>query len=213
VIGLDLSCSILMGVFPQNSNLFRLSHLQKLNLSFNSFNLSKISPNIGGLSNLTRLDLSSASFGRIVPSELSHLSWNPLIFHSGDFQILLSNLTNIRVLSLGSVDMISTAMPANWSSSLTYLNLKFTELHGLLPNFIFHLPRLQTFILYDNKNLSISLPENNVSTDFISSFTSLRSLSLERCGLCGPFPNSIANLSQIVELHLWGVILLAILRR
>ncbi|KAK3227280.1 hypothetical protein Dsin_007142 [Dipteronia sinensis] len=42
VTGLDLSCSWLYvyGIIPSNSSLFLLSHLQKLDLAFNDFNLS-----------------------------------------------------------------------------------------------------------------------------------------------------------------------------
>ncbi|KAH7543848.1 hypothetical protein JRO89_XS15G0031200 [Xanthoceras sorbifolium] len=37
VIDLDLSCSQLYGSIPSNSSLFRLSHLQRLDLAFNHF--------------------------------------------------------------------------------------------------------------------------------------------------------------------------------
>jgi len=37
VIGLDLACSGLTGELHPNTSLFRLSHLQSLNLAFNYF--------------------------------------------------------------------------------------------------------------------------------------------------------------------------------
>ena len=44
VIGLDSSCSRLEGSIDDNSSLFHLSHLQSLNLAFNYFSGSQISP-------------------------------------------------------------------------------------------------------------------------------------------------------------------------
>ncbi|GMH28647.1 hypothetical protein Nepgr_030490 [Nepenthes gracilis] len=44
IIGLDLSCSELQGTIPANSTLFTLRHLRSLNLAFNDFYPSRISP-------------------------------------------------------------------------------------------------------------------------------------------------------------------------
>ncbi|KAH7543853.1 hypothetical protein JRO89_XS15G0032000 [Xanthoceras sorbifolium] len=52
VIDLDLSCSQLYGSIPSNSSLFRLSHLQRLDLAFNHFSSSYID-------HFVSLDLSS----------------------------------------------------------------------------------------------------------------------------------------------------------
>ena len=53
VIGLDLSCSGLYGKIHPNNTLLKLAHLQTLNLAFNHFNWSRISPEFGGLVSLT----------------------------------------------------------------------------------------------------------------------------------------------------------------
>ncbi|XP_075658790.1 receptor-like protein 6 [Castanea sativa] len=50
VIGLDLSSSYLCGSINSSSSLFRLVHLEKLNLADNDFNYSQISPSIRYLS-------------------------------------------------------------------------------------------------------------------------------------------------------------------
>ena len=52
VIGLDLSSSCLYGSINSNSTLFRLAHLQSLNLADNHFNYSQIPSQVGNLSRL-----------------------------------------------------------------------------------------------------------------------------------------------------------------
>jgi len=57
VIGLNLSNSCLFGSINSNSSLFRLVHLQSLNLSNNDFNGSHIPSQVRDLSRLIDLDL------------------------------------------------------------------------------------------------------------------------------------------------------------
>ncbi|KAM3324565.1 receptor-like protein Cf-9 [Capsicum chacoense] len=62
VIELDLSCSGLQGKFHTISSLFHLSNLKRLDLSYNDFSGSLISPKFGELSSLTHLDLMYLGF-------------------------------------------------------------------------------------------------------------------------------------------------------
>ncbi|CAH2068785.1 unnamed protein product [Thlaspi arvense] len=62
VIGLDISSSFIYGSINSNSSLFRLVHLQRLNLAGNNFNYSEVPSAIGSLSWLTHLDLSHSKF-------------------------------------------------------------------------------------------------------------------------------------------------------
>ncbi|KAK6802347.1 hypothetical protein RDI58_000127 [Solanum bulbocastanum] len=55
VIELDLSCSQLHGKFYSNSSLFQLFNLKRLDLSYNNFSGSLISPKFGEFSSLTHL--------------------------------------------------------------------------------------------------------------------------------------------------------------
>ena len=74
VIELDLRCSQLQGKFHSNGSLFQLFNLKRLDLSFNNFTGSLISPKFGEFSSLMHLDLLDSGFTGIIPSEICHLS-------------------------------------------------------------------------------------------------------------------------------------------
>ncbi|KAM3289247.1 receptor-like protein Cf-9 [Capsicum chacoense] len=232
VIELDLSCSQLVGKIDSNSSLFQLSHLQRLDLSWNNFANSRISPEFGRFSNLTHLDLSLSSFSGQIPPEISHLSRlqslrlsssSDLRLAAHDFKLLLQNLTQLTELGLVRIN-ISSTIPLNFSSHLTTLRLRSTGLYGIIPESIFHLPNLETLDLSHNDQLSGSFPktkwnssaslilldlkEVNFSGNFLLEslgyLNSLRSLSLSNCNLRGPIPESLSNLTLLVSLQLAG---------
>ncbi|GAY64354.1 hypothetical protein CUMW_232880, partial [Citrus unshiu] len=74
VIKLDLSNSCLQGFINSSSGLFKLVHLEWLDLAFNYFIGSEIPPEIINLSRLSYLNLSSAGFFGQIPSEILELS-------------------------------------------------------------------------------------------------------------------------------------------
>ena len=67
VIQLNLHCSQLQGIIHSNSTLFFLPHLRSLDLSFNDFTGSQISPNFARLTSLRHLNLSYSYFVGQVP--------------------------------------------------------------------------------------------------------------------------------------------------
>ncbi|XVF79498.1 hypothetical protein PTKIN_Ptkin14bG0227800 [Pterospermum kingtungense] len=142
VISLDLSCSWLSGTIPSNSTLFQLSHLQRLDLSFNDFKNSGISSEFGRFTSLTHLDLSNSWFSGPVPHEISYLSKLNLLDLSSNPDIdlpskpvlklekstltrIVQNLTEVSEISLDGVDMSSVDPDSfkNLSHSLTSLSL------------------------------------------------------------------------------------------
>ena len=142
-------------MIDSNSSLFQLSHLQRLNLSWNEFHGSHISPEFGRFSSLTHLDLYNSNFSGQIPSEISHLSklhslrlyaTGSLRLVAHDFKLLLQNLTQLRELDLTFIN-ISSTIPLNFSSHFTNLRLGFTGLYGIIPESIFHLPNLETLRL------------------------------------------------------------------
>ncbi|EOY13856.1 Receptor like protein 6 [Theobroma cacao] len=111
VISLDLSCSWLSGALPSNSSLFLLSHLQRLDLSFNDFKKSKISSKFGLFASLTHLDLSRSWFSGRVPYEISYLS----------------KLVSLDLSSASYIDLISQA-------DESVLKLEQSTLNGIVRN-------------------------------------------------------------------------------
>ncbi|KAM3327639.1 hypothetical protein P3S68_033688 [Capsicum galapagoense] len=181
VIELDLYCSGLQGKFHTNSSLFQLSNLKWLDLSYNDFSESLISPKFGELSSLTDLYLSSSNFRGVIPVEISHLSklqvlriWTiveyGLRLEPYNFESLYKNLTQLRYLGLES-------------------------LHGVLPVRVFHLSNLESLTLSSN-SLTGPIPSN------VSGLQNLHSLILSSNYLNGTIPSRIFSLPSLSWLDL-----------
>ncbi|KAM7481225.1 hypothetical protein LguiB_005808 [Lonicera macranthoides] len=212
VIGLVLNSSFLYGSINSNCSLFNLVHLQTLNLADNNFNYSRIPSEIIRFSMLTTLNLSLSVFYGQIPSEISGLSKLVSLDLSGntDFAYyarflklekpglrgLVQNLTNLKELYLSEVE-ISSQVPENLGNltSLRSLILGNCGLYGEFPTAIFHLPNLEILSVWDNENLTGSLPE------FHQNFP-LKILVLRNTSFSGVLPYSIRNLSSLSMLFL-----------
>uniref|UniRef100_A0A2N9EIC9 Leucine-rich repeat-containing N-terminal plant-type domain-containing protein n=1 Tax=Fagus sylvatica TaxID=28930 RepID=A0A2N9EIC9_FAGSY len=216
VIGLDLSSSCLYGSINSNSSLFRLVHLQSLNLAHNHFNYSQIPSQVGNLSRLTYLNLSSSRFYGQIPFEVSMLSqlssldmgWNfglttQIFFLQSSQKVLLQltelsltslvvNLTRLEHLDLTWVN-ISSTVPNIFAnlSTLRSLYLEDCGMHGEFPIDIFMLPNLRVLNMNYNEDLTGSWP------DFHYWSSSLEDISLQATSFLGNIPPSIGNLIQL----------------
>ncbi|KAK3022797.1 hypothetical protein RJ639_046899 [Escallonia herrerae] len=205
----------------------------KLNLANNNFILSRISHNIAAFSSLTHLNLSHAELKGEIPQEISHLSklisldlshnYEKISLRSHTFSLLLQNLTQISELLLSQVH-VSTVLPINLSSSLTYLGLSLTGLHGKLPDGILHLPKLQKLERTGNDDITGKFPKLNWNSnnnslevlsvsqtsfsgelpDLVSHLKSLSYLDLSGCKFSGPIPESLGNLTHVTTLLLYS---------
>ncbi|XP_057953861.1 receptor-like protein Cf-9 homolog [Malania oleifera] len=241
VVGLDLSCSQLSlkgTIFPSrnsssnSTSFFSLHHLRKLNLAYNRFNGSHISPEFGlQITSLTHLNLSDSVFAGPIPTELSHLSKlisfdlsfsGELRYEPQSFKRLLHNLTEIRELFLDTVNM-SGVTPANsfvnLSSSLASLSLSDCELRGELPisHNILSLPNLAKLDLSYNPSLTGHLPDVVYNTSSliwldlsdtrffgeVRNLKSLKYLGLSNCNFSRAILASLgSSLNQLTELYL-----------
>ncbi|KAL6289885.1 hypothetical protein ACE6H2_007395 [Prunus campanulata] len=210
VIGLDLSSSFLYGSINSNSSLFRLVHLQRLNLADNHFNYSQVPSSIRNFPRLTYLNLSASVFSGQVPSEVSHLSklssldlslnldrfsgQGLLELHPSNMRSLVQNLTSLEKLHLSFVNIFST-VPNSMAnlSSLTSLLLKDSGMFGEFPVRIFSLPNLKTLSVRYNPDLTGYLPEFNQTSPLIS-------LLLASTSFSGHLPSSIEKLGSLNEL-------------
>ncbi|KAM1358802.1 hypothetical protein ACFX15_045029 [Malus domestica] len=203
VIGLELGSSCLYGSINCNSSLFRLVHLQRLDLSDNHFNLFQIPSRLGrDLTSLTYLNLSHSLFSSQVPSEISKLSKQSsldLSFNDNFFaeygvyisltkaklRSLVQNMTNLKQLHLGWVEIFST-FPDNFvnASSFTSLFLANCGFYGEFPVGVFHLPNLG----------SLCLQELRANFNRTNSF---KKLNIGETSFSGPLPTSIGNLRSL----------------
>uniref|UniRef100_A0A2N9F0X7 Leucine-rich repeat-containing N-terminal plant-type domain-containing protein n=1 Tax=Fagus sylvatica TaxID=28930 RepID=A0A2N9F0X7_FAGSY len=216
VIGLDLSSSCLYGLINSNSSLFRLVHLQRLNLADNDFNYSQIPSQVGNLSRLEYLNLSSSMFSGQISFEVSKLSqlsslylccnydlssWNINLLQLKKLSLtsLVGNLTRLENLDLGGVTIISTVpnIFANLST-LRSLYLHDCGMYGEFPIGIFKLRNLRFLDVKYNKNLTGYLP------DFQYWRSPLEEMDLEATNFFGELPASMGNLGSLIAFSMQG---------
>ncbi|KAF8027803.1 hypothetical protein BT93_E0662 [Corymbia citriodora subsp. variegata] len=227
VTSLDLSNGCLFGTIPANTSLFRLLHLESLNLAWNDFNSSSIPYGFSNLSRLQYLNLSNSYFSGKVPLDIPRLSrlisldlsssWSLEVPNIDNF---LHNLTMLRELDLSFI-RIPSPFPhvlANFSS-LKSLKLQVCGLHGEFPVSIFQLPNLEILDISCNDELSGFIPEQqwgnplkslflwgtNFSGEIpvsIGNLVFLNELSIRECNFSGSLPTSLGNLSQLTYLDI-----------
>ncbi|XP_062081165.1 receptor-like protein 33 [Humulus lupulus] len=220
VIGLDLFAWSLQGTISSNSTLFKLHHLQTLQLSDNDFRESFIVPEFGKFKNMTSLDLRYSNFSGHVPLEISHLSKLDYLALGGGYKVMIGentfkalsqNLSNLTSFYLVSIDLSSLSLVISVKNfpSLMYIDLDNCKLSRKLLESIFELSNLTGLSLEDNEAPNVSLPTSNWSSA-LNSLTlrhntfsidlplllkdipkSLSSLQLSFSNLVGPLPDNI----------------------
>ncbi|XP_057789419.1 receptor-like protein 7 [Salvia miltiorrhiza] len=213
VVSLQLDHESISGEIADSSSLFRLVHLQKLNLAYNKFNNTRIPKGIHNLTYLTHLNLSNAEFGGQVPLQLSFLRrlvcldisyeyLGTLSLEYPNLEMLVSNLTGLRELYLDRVGVTSSHERRKWSHiissylpNLTTLSLVRCGLSGPLAKSFWQLHSLSILRL-DWNNLGPELP------DLFTNFPSLTTLSLSDCSLKGSIPPTFANLTNLIRVDL-----------
>ncbi|KAL4633496.1 hypothetical protein ACB092_04G126600 [Castanea dentata] len=176
VISLDLSSSCLYGSINSSSSLFRLVNLQRLNLSDNYFNLSRIPVGIRQLSPLKLLKLAGTSFYGELPDSIGDLKL------LNDFDVRECNFSGPVPSSFGNLtELIYLDLGQNWKltpipffirnlTQLTYLNLGYCNLTGHIPSWLANLTQLADLRLGSN-GLHGPIPS------WISRLTNLQNLS------------------------------------
>ncbi|XP_057797384.1 receptor-like protein Cf-9 [Salvia miltiorrhiza] len=212
VVSLQLDNESISGGIADSSSLFKLMHLQKLNLAYNDFINTPIPKGIHNLTYLTHLNLSHAEFGGQVPLQLSFLgrlvcldisNYNSLTITFPNLELFVQNLTGLRELYLDGVNVTSSDHERRkWSHiissylpNLTTLSLRGCGLSGPLAKSFGQLHSLSILRL-DFNHLETELP------DLFANFPSLTTLSLGFCGLKGSIPSTFANLTKLIRLDL-----------
>ncbi|CAA7027963.1 unnamed protein product [Microthlaspi erraticum] len=229
VVELNLLGGSLNGPLRSNSSLFRLQHLQNLDLTMNNiygvlpdsignlkrlsvlnlaiYNLyGKIPSSLGNLSHLTDLDLSANGFTGELPDSMGHLNRLTTLQLdgnklSGNFPLPLLNLSSLTEIDLGP-NQFQGMLPSNMSSlsNLEDFDISGNSFHGPVPSSLFMIPSLTDLRLGRN-HLSGPLEIGNISSPSI-----LESLSLKENNFSGPISRSISKLVGLtfLDLSFWN---------
>ncbi|CAA7027953.1 unnamed protein product [Microthlaspi erraticum] len=205
VVELDLSFSYLNGALRSNSSLFRLQHLQNLDLYTN--NISGILPDsIGNLKFLSVLSLGDCNFVGKIPSSLGNLSYLTnldLSFNgfTGELPDWMRNLSELTSINLG-FNLLEGLLPSNMSSlsKLESFHIAGNSFHGSVPSSLFMIPSL-TELRLERNHLSGSPEIGNISSP-----SKFKMLSLGDNNFGGPIPESISKLIglELLDLSLWN---------
>nr|XP_051209121.1 receptor-like protein EIX2 isoform X2 [Lolium perenne] len=195
------------------SSLLSLRHLKQLDLSNNNFSGQPIPELIGALRSLTDLDLSYSNFGGRIPPHIGNLSnllslqlnsnqESQVIPHSHDLA-WVSSLRKLRVLSMSEVDLSAAVdwfQAVHLLPSLIHLDLVSCGLQNTMPPPLHsNLTSLESLDLQDNP-FNTSLVAKNLV--WLWDLPSLQVLSLIACGIHGPIPDVVGNLTSLQNLKL-----------
>ena len=188
----------LMGTMP--AELGNLSNLYYLDLSTNQLSGS-IPVELGNLTNLTYLQIRGNLMNGSIPVELSNLT-NLTFLNlgwnqlSGSIPVQLGNLTNLTYLSI-EWNQLSGSIPAELGdlSNLTYLDLINNQLIGSIPAELGNLTNL-TYLELGGNQLSGGIPAQ------LGNLANLITLGLEGNQLSGSIPAQLGNLTNLTSLNL-----------
>ncbi len=163
--------------------------------------IGTIPTEIGNLSNLTHLSLSSNGLMNAIPASigdlnaLTHLNLadNNL---SGAIPATIDNLTELSWLNLSTNNLSGTIPDAVWNlTNLTNLYLNNNNFTGSISANIGNLQNLSQLYLSDN-NLSGMIPES------LGNLSNLLRLYLQKNNLTGSIPATLGNLTGLDRLYL-----------
>ncbi|OEL30577.1 putative LRR receptor-like serine/threonine-protein kinase [Dichanthelium oligosanthes] len=154
-----------------------------ITLQMNSFSLAgRISPFVGNLSFLRKLDLSNNHLEGQIPEELGQLR-----------RLQVLNLTR---------NFLEGSIPAALGrcTQLTYLNLRINNLQGQVPQSLANLSSIKTLDL-GNNTFSGTFPS------YLDNLPHLSSVSFEFNNLSGVIPPSFWNISTLISFSVAGNVL------
>ncbi|KAK8563937.1 hypothetical protein V6N13_005843 [Hibiscus sabdariffa] len=214
VIGLDLSNQWISGEINNSNSLFRLRHLQQLNLAYNTF-IPEFPSGFGNLKNLSYLNLSNAGFTGQIPLGISHMTKlvtldlsvrylltlrSLLKLEKPNLKMLVQNLTGLKNLYLDGINI--SANGKEWSHilssslpNLQVLSMRSCYLSGPISPSLVKLKFL-SIIRLDNNKFSGPIPK------FMAEFQNLTSLHLSANKLTGRVPEEILQSPKLQTLDL-----------
>ena len=178
----------------------RLTHLRRLDFGANLL-VWRIPPELGQLTNLTWLNLESNSLSGPLPAELGNLEnlRHLLLFSnklSGQIPSELGRLSKLVKLDLRHNELIGPIPPElGRLARLRILDLGLNEITGPIPRELGRLANLKWLYLQSNR-LSGSLPEE------LGQLTNLERLDISGSRVSGPIPAQLGGLARLQVLDL-----------
>ncbi|KAG7620362.1 Leucine-rich repeat, partial [Arabidopsis suecica] len=187
VVVLDLEFNGLNGPLRSNSSLFRLQHLQILDLGSNNI-WGTLPDSIGNLKYLRVLSFKDCHLYGKIPSSLGSLSY---LTH---LDLSFNEFTSEPPDSMGNLNRL-TDMLLNLSS-LIWIDLRSNKFRGILPSNMSSLSELKLFDISGN-SFSGTIPSS------LFMIPSLRTLYLGRNDFSGPFEiGNISSQSNLEDLNI-----------
>ncbi|KAK3031339.1 hypothetical protein RJ639_035245, partial [Escallonia herrerae] len=194
-----------MGLTGQLSgDIQNLSELQILDLSYNQGLTGPVPPAIGTLKKLSNLILVGCGFNGPIPDaigslqELVFLSLNSNSF-IGSIPASIGNLSNLYWLDLAD-NKLSGKIPVSTGTTpgldMLVKAKHLNKLSGEIPSQLFNSKLTLIHVLFENNNLSGSIPST------LGLVQTLEVLRLDRNLLSGPVPSNLNNLTRVNELFL-----------
>uniref|UniRef100_A0A3Q7E8L0 Leucine-rich repeat-containing N-terminal plant-type domain-containing protein n=1 Tax=Solanum lycopersicum TaxID=4081 RepID=A0A3Q7E8L0_SOLLC len=201
VIELDLRCSQLQGKLHSNSSLFQLSNLKRLDLSYNDFTGSPISPKfaICNLKTFILLNLKSNNLEGTIPQclgEMSELQVLDLSNNSlsGTMNTTFSIGNPLHIIKLDWNKLQGKVPPSLINcKKLELLDLSNNELNDTFPKWLGDLPNLQVLNFRSNK-LYGPIRTNNL-------FAKIRVVDLSSNGFSGDLPVSFFENFEAMKIN------------
>ncbi|XP_078152997.1 uncharacterized protein LOC144548162 [Carex rostrata] len=190
-------------------SLLFLSDLKHLDLSFNNFSGDKFPEFISAFRKLKYLNLSNTGLSGMIHPHLGNLS-KLLYFdlrqdyYFSDFTLSadtwwLSNMRSLKYIDMSGVDFKDSN---NWVQSLN--KLSSLEVLVLSHNYLTQIPNTLTLVNFTSLRV-LHLFDQNFNTtipNWMGSLHNLNVLILESCNLVGPYPVTLRNLTNLVQLDL-----------
>ncbi|XAR59187.1 Non-specific serine/threonine protein kinase [Bertholletia excelsa] len=191
---LSLVMNLLDGTIP--AILGNVSTLKQLNLSYNPFSAGRIPPEIGNLTNLEILWLTSCNLVGPIPESLGQLKRLTdldlaINYLTGPIPSSLTELSSVVQIELYN-NSLSGKLPATGWSNMTALRLfdaSMNQLNGSIPVELCSLP-LESLHLYENQ-LEGKVPES------LANSPNLYELRLFENGLTGELPRDLGKNSPL----------------